>query len=195
LTTYNSLNQFLGFDVSVVPSSLPGTDGVTLDAWTVSQIASGQPHLSLVIPMTGAGATQYASVYVRKVASGQPQAFPGLVFSTNDNSGSSTAFGFSVVLDEGQGVVASSHNFAIAPINTDASNYGVHNFSSTFWLIWVSLTDAVTSNEQTVDLYPASYGSLASTDIGRTPLPPLITLLPAASSADFTEVIVSTTHP
>jgi hypothetical protein len=52
LTTHGSLNQFLGFDVSVVPSSSPGTDGVTKDPWAVSQIASGQPHSSLVIPMT-----------------------------------------------------------------------------------------------------------------------------------------------
>jgi hypothetical protein len=69
--------------------------------------------------------------------------------------------------------------------------YGVHNFSSAFWLIWVSLVDSATSSELTVDLYPTSYGVLASSGaIGQ-----LITLLLASGSADFTKVIVSTTQP
>jgi hypothetical protein len=43
----------------------------------------------------------------------------------------------------------------------------------------------------TVDLYPTSYGVLASSRaIGQ-----LITLLLASGSADFTKVIVSRTHP
>jgi hypothetical protein len=58
-------------------------------------------------------------------------------------------------------------------------------------LIWVSLVDSATSSELTVDLYPTSYGVLASSGaIGQ-----LITLLLASGSADFTKVIVSRTHP
>jgi hypothetical protein len=175
------------YDARVVPSSLPGTDGVTLDAWTISQTASGQPRLTLTLQGAGTGVTQYASVYVRKVAAGLPQAFPALVFSNDDNLGSSTPVGFSVVIDEVLGLVTSSHNLSAAPASSDQSNYGVHNFSASFWLIWVSIADDGTSKEFTVDPYPASYGALASGS--------LIGSIPQSSRADFTKIAVSTTHP
>ncbi len=182
MTTYNNLNQFLGFDANAIR-----TDGVTKDAWTVSQTASGRSHLALTIPGAGTGVTQYASLNVRKVQPGQPQAVPALVFSNNDNRGSSTPVGFSVVLDEVLGLVVSSHNLAAAPATTDQANYGIHNSSSAYWLIWISLLDDGTSSEFTVDLCPASCGALASGS--------LIGLLPASSSADFTKIPVSTTQP
>lgn len=175
------------YDARVVPSLLPGTDGVTLDAWTVSQIASGPARVSLTVPGAGTSVTQYASVYVRKVVAGQPQAFPALVFSNDDNRGSSAPVGFSVILDEVLGLVTSSHSPAAAPAGSDQANYGVHNFSTAFWLIWVSLLDDATSSEFAVDLYPASHGVLASGALIGAP--------PLSNAADFTKITVSTTHP
>jgi len=145
-TTYNSLNQFLGFDVKC------GAFGFAGDGWGHAGCLDGKPisvrAAAFVLVHSGDRGRRDA-ICLRLCAQGDVRPTAGLSrtrFQHERHSGSSTALGFSVVLDEGQGVVASSHNFAIAPINTDASNYGVHNFSSTFWLIWVSLTDAVTSN-------------------------------------------------
>lgn len=119
------------------------------------------------------------------MASGLPQAFPALVFSSDDQSGAGPV-GFSVIADEVTDLVVSSHNLSAA-----RSNYGRNDIATGFWKIWVSLADAATSSELTVDLYPTGYGALASNGANCQ----LIALLPAFGSADFTEVIVSTTHP
>ena len=117
------------YDARVVPSSLLGTDGVTLDAWTISQTASGQPRLTLTLQGAGTGVTQYASVYVRKVAAGLPQAFPALVFSNDDNLRSSTRSASRLSLTKCWGSLR--HPTILARLRQlESGNYGVHNFSS-----------------------------------------------------------------
>jgi hypothetical protein len=177
VTTYN-LGNPLAFNVTTFQNAI-GIDGVTQNAWTVAQLASGIPKLVLTIPQAGTGTTWYASVYVQKPSSSPPPAYPGLVFSSDNQSGAGPV-GFSVVLDELTGTVTSSASLG---------NFGVNALtvgSFTFYEMWVSLTDASSSTELTVELYPTSYGYL-----GATPNPSG----QIGSAAIFTDIIVSTTHP
>jgi hypothetical protein len=105
--------------------------------------------------------------------------FPRLTFSSENQSGGGP-IGFPVVLKELAGTVTSS---------ASARNFGVNTLTAgafAFYEIWVSLTNAVSSTELTVELYPTSYGHLGATPqvSGRI-----------GSSAVFTDIIVSTTHP
>jgi hypothetical protein len=92
------------------------------------------------------------------VASGSPQAFPALVFSSDDQSGAGPA-GFSVIASEVTGLVMSSHHLSAAP-STGGSNDGRNDIATGFWEISFSPVDAATSSELTVDMYPTSYGAL-----------------------------------
>jgi hypothetical protein len=112
--------------------------------------------------------------------SGLPAAaYPGLVFSSDNQSGAGPV-GFSVVLDELTGTVTSSASSGHFGVNTLTAG------SYTFYEMWVSLTDAASSSELTVELYPTSYGYLAAVPIQSGQV---------GSSAIFTDIIVSTTHP
>ena len=177
MTTYN-LGNPLAFNVTAFQNAI-GIDGITQNAWTVAQLASGIPKLVLTIPQAGTGTTWYASVYVQKPSGLPAAAYPGLVFSSDNQSGAGPV-GFSVVLDELTGTVTSS---------ASSGNFGVNTLTAgsyTFYEMWVSLTDAASSSELTVELYPTSYGYL-----GATPNPSG----QIGSTAIFTDITVSTTHP
>ncbi|MGI8568048.1 MAG: hypothetical protein ACR2KT_02660 [Methylocella sp.] len=164
-------------NVSAIQNAI-GIDGVTVNAWTVAQVASGIPKLVLTIPQAGTGTTWYASVYVQAIGA-LPAAYPGLTFSS-DNQSDGGPIGFSVVLNELIGAAtssAASGNFGVVTLAVGAF---------IFYQMWVSLTDTASSTELTVELYLTSYGALAAT-------PQLLGTI--ASSAIFTDIIVSTTYP
>ncbi|MGH6811308.1 MAG: hypothetical protein ACREDM_02875 [Methylocella sp.] len=175
---------------------------MTSNAWTVAQLASAIPRLFLTVPQNGTGTTWYASVYVRKPSGSPSAAYPGVVFSS-DNQGAilpAPPIGFSVVLNELNGDIASSYNILTAP-NTPfplishswadySVTYGVNTLTAgryTFYEMWVFLTDSTSSTELTVALYPTSIGTIG----------PWLPIQGGqiGSSAVFTNIIVSTTHP
>ncbi|MGQ0446154.1 MAG: hypothetical protein ACT4O2_13770 [Beijerinckiaceae bacterium] len=90
------------------------------------------------------------------------------------------ASGLLGVLDELTGIVPSS---------ASPGNFGVHALTAgsyALYEMWVSLSGAASSSELTVEFCPASHGYLGSTPNPSGQI---------GSTANFTDSIVSTTHP
>ena len=113
----------------------------------------------------GPGSTQYASVYVRKVAARTAASRSRRSCSAITTiAGFGNSVGFSVVLDEVLGLVMSPHNLARgASKHGSGLNYGIHDIAlPAIWLISVSLRRRWRrrANSRSISVRPAAARSL-----------------------------------